>query len=126
MVEKVERKGQLRAKRRAAGLCVECGAPSDGRYRCAACVIKRSNYNIKRRFAGLCVACGAPAYGYSYCEYHREKARQLCDKRKKSGRCPSCGRVIDKDVDNITCMVCKENSAFLKRIHSGGVYLKYK
>ncbi|KXK28781.1 MAG: hypothetical protein UZ01_02521 [Candidatus Brocadia sinica] len=82
MVEKAERKKQLKAKRRAAGLCVECGAPS---YPYSRCEVHRENH----------------AYG----------KRKLREKYKKSGRCITCGRKLDKDIDgdNVTCSICIED-----------------
>jgi len=50
-----------RAERKSAGLCVECGKPSDGHSYCAECRRKRNERNrIKREDCaeiGLCVRC---------------------------------------------------------------------
>lgn len=94
MVEKVERKRQLRAKRRAAGLCVECGAPS---YPYSRCDTHRNK--------------------------HAQANARLRSKRKKAGRCTTCGRVLEKDIDgnNVTCSICIEARTFNRAINGGSI-----
>lgn len=88
MVEKVERKRQLRAKRRAAWLCVDCGAPAYGYYRCEYHRKKQRHYQIK-----------------------------VIEKRRKSGRCISCGLVLERDFDTgkVTCAICNERATIYNR-----------
>lgn len=59
-------KYRLRAERRAAGLCVECGATAA----CACRMIRRARERARgagRRAAGLCTKCGGAAPGRSRC-----------------------------------------------------------
>lgn len=134
MVEKVERKRQLREKRRV--VCMSCKEDK--------AAYKRLSY-LKRKESGLCTKCGKElgeyivgttcmpcrdrqsVYYRRYYLKHREKMLQRALKRKESGRCPSCGRMLDKDIDgdNVTCAICIEASGFRKRMHSGGCYLRY-
>ena len=61
------RSGQLRAQRRANGLCVTCGSPVEPdatgyrKARCADCQAVENGRAAQRRKDGLCVKCGKPA-----------------------------------------------------------------
>lgn len=70
-----------RRKRRAAGLCIDCGAPSPDYQLCDACA-ERAATQMKKRYyqrrtLNKCTACGAPSRGYSLCDACTErKARR--------------------------------------------------
>lgn len=49
MSAKSEAMKRLRARRRRMGKCVQCGAPADWSYRCAACEAKRVTAQRARR-----------------------------------------------------------------------------
>lgn len=91
-----------REQRKAAGLCIACGAPAaHRRTRCAECLGKHRAGNDARRTArkasGACRQCGAPAAGRAYC---RACLGGLSDKnaalraeviKAYGGRCECCG-----------------------------------
>jgi hypothetical protein len=73
--------GYQRRKRDNA-LCLQCGMPTDGRFRCTLCQSKANQTAAKWRQAkkvkGICPLCTQPAAeGHSYCANHlaKEKAR---------------------------------------------------
>ena len=96
---------------RAAGLCVNCGAPPEvaGATACEPCKAKRRARGrrryAERRAAGLCTKCGSPAFdGMTYCgpcallhyaqqspERRNENARRRYAERRASGQCTDCG-----------------------------------
>ena len=98
--------------RRAAGLCIRCGAvpPEEGRSMCEPCrddrrEAKRVRHR-ERRAAGLCVNCATPAPdGKAYCDpcagtrsrRRNLKAKQETDRRRYADRrargdCTTCGK----------------------------------
>ena len=85
---------ELRDARRAAGECVECGAPSGGALYCTRHAIRQSERRAAKRAAriaaGLCAECGLipPAPGRRLCEHcnARDRAKYLKRKRRGSAR----------------------------------------
>lgn len=67
-------------RRRAAGLCPECGGKRDTNYLvCSTCLDKRRERRLKRIADGLCTVCGSPAAsGYALCRrcHHNDRDRQ--------------------------------------------------
>lgn len=103
------RQKQLRADRKAWGLCVECGKkpPFNGRVRCEDCLCrdllahhktkdsqqrmdKRKRIRAERKAAGLCIWCGKPVYR-SYvrcyeCYIKNRRARNKYREKHNTGR----------------------------------------
>lgn len=76
--------------RKMAGLCVECGQPSDGKVRCKACQrrqsLRRYEKGQERHRRGLCVRCGKPSER-RLCPECKEKDREYIARwRAKHGR----------------------------------------
>lgn len=83
-------------RRRAAGLCVDCSAPTGGACRCDACSVKaadKSRANLRRRrpawkALGVCTVCGCreAIKGQAWCavcaERHTESVRDA--RRRKT------------------------------------------
>lgn len=76
-------------KRRAAGLCVQCGKVQTNAWRCEGC--NRINtgrikaLRKKRKSAGNCMYCDSPATVKGFCDIHRERnnrAARRCYLRK--------------------------------------------
>ena len=96
-----EHQRNLRARRRAAGQCVVCQAPSPGTARCVKCRRRDAARQTERQRAlseqGLCKMCGREKVkeGSQYCAGCLEKAnaasRRQRVKNKQQGRCISCG-----------------------------------
>jgi hypothetical protein len=65
--QKTQSQNRLRARRKAKGLCTECGARAiRGKRMCRSCQDK-SNHRVQRRFnrlkaAGICIRCGQPTH----------------------------------------------------------------
>ena len=86
-----ERVRKLRARRRRAGLCQQCGLipRAEGSTQCHACLSDaRANYYERRGArlaAGLCTCCGAvPAPdGFDWCDGCREAERDQYRERKE-------------------------------------------
>lgn len=85
--KRVEYDRKVREKRKAAGLCYQCGQPLPGGDwsvgRCPDCDKKIKSYltarYYKRKEAGLCVSCGKPAWnGHIYCREHVLKQDDRC------------------------------------------------
>ncbi len=111
--------------RRAAGLCVRCGAvpPAEGRTMCEPCRDDRRAADrarhAERRAAGLCPDCAAPAPGGKlYCEpcagtrsrrrnleAKRKAARRRYAERRARGDCTSCGKPTDGTAE---CRACRD------------------
>lgn len=116
---------QTRIRRRAAGLCGECGAECSESC-CSACKRKscerHKRLRLRRRSQGLCVDCGKsePCYPLTRClacrdlhlqrdaacergNHRRRKQRQ---DRKAAGLCAVCGRQPHLP-DMTKCLDCK-------------------
>ena len=111
--------------RRAAGLCVRCGAvpPAEGRTMCEPCRDDRRAADrarhAERRAAGVCPDCAAPAPGGKlYCEpcagtrsrrrnleAKRKAARRRYAERRARGDCTSCGKPTDGTAE---CQSCRD------------------
>lgn len=121
-----EREKRLRAKRKAAGLCIKCSRPAEsGRVRCMDHLLyqaaegKRRTVDRRprdkaryaaRKAAGQCVHCPAPAAsGHVHCEKHLKRQRMLGREYVKDavdrGDCPSC-KVRPQRPHAITCAHC--------------------
>ena len=108
-----------RLERRAAGLCVQCGAaveigPKGPRSLCRE-HLDYANAKTTERLrafvaAGGCVECGAPpARGEPRCATCRDRRRELgvtrYEARRREGRCTRCG-AIGAAPDTHVCEVC--------------------
>ncbi|MEB2311952.1 MAG: hypothetical protein OZ921_20185 [Sorangiineae bacterium] len=75
---------KYREKRRAAGICIDCGAASPDFQLCDACASRAAEQMkeryYERRKRGRCTACGAAAKGYSLCDACTERKAE----RRKS------------------------------------------
>lgn len=89
-------------KRKAAGLCVECGQPADkDRTRCAACR-EKARVKANQRYRDMTKAerrrvCLMQSE-HNYVQYHERKA---------VGLCVYCGK--QKDTDGVYCVSCRDN-----------------
>lgn len=89
-------------RRRAAGLCVKCGAPSGGKYVCGDCtddiVADRTEVFGERRAAGLCRCGRCPRPGRSSCakcsEERRVSAQRRRERMRSAGGCVQCGGTL--------------------------------
>lgn len=107
-----ESKKALLAARRAAGLCVQCGADAAGKSKCGPCAVKdkdaRTARREARRKAGLCTECGKPAKeDCSLCQECIDKSSQCSTNRyqrnKAAGVCRYCGEPSDGKARCDTC-----------------------
>ena len=87
-------KNQTQARRRAAGLCVDCGSPeAAGRIRCPehAARSSKSTLRSRARRTDRCYRCAAPrAAGRRYCQDHLDAVNQVRRERRAAGRCVDC------------------------------------
>ena len=94
-----------RLERRAAGLCVRCAAPSDGKELCGPCAAEKARRSKRgsearreadrlryrdRRSRGECTSCGKPSGGAAECDSCREAARKRYGARRALGVCVRC------------------------------------
>lgn len=91
-------KRELRAARKAAGLCYFCPnqAAAPGRVRCSSCAVKEAGKREAAKAAGRCAFCPGPrAPGKSRCESCLETARDGAAVKRaecaESGICVQCG-----------------------------------
>jgi hypothetical protein len=101
MAPSSESKKKLQADRRAAGLCIQCGAPANGKSRCqlhaAQANVGRKKQAADRKAAGVCQTCGArPAMANkTVCQICSDKASAVrmnnYNKWKAAGKCTNCG-----------------------------------
>ena len=72
--------------RKKAGLCVECGQPSDGKVRCASCArrfsVRRYERQQERIRNGQCAWCGKPAKE-RLCDSCRQIERRYAEEYKR-------------------------------------------
>lgn len=93
-----ERVSDFYARRRAAGLCINCGDPSLD-LRCLECTEKNrvasrqhmSDLYARRRAAGLCINCETPTGGPWRCTECAEKRR-----KREKGKGPSRPRTTTR------------------------------
>lgn len=90
-----QRHKDLRARRRAAGLCIDCGKPVlRGHVRCLDCNLKgnRAGRKIREKKrslkpVGTCLKCNNPAEpGYLFCKAHLAILAAAGEKGRKNGR----------------------------------------
>ena len=92
-----------RLERKAAGLCVRCAAPSDGKELCKSCATRKNRRRKSearreadrqryrnRRALGICTSCGEPSDGAAECPSCREAARKRYSARRQAGVCVRC------------------------------------
>ena len=79
--------------RRAAGICVKCGArPAEpGRAQCTPCAVEVRQGQIKRQSHGRCPNCSIPVEQSGLCGSCKETARARRLKRLERGCCSKCG-----------------------------------
>ena len=111
-------------ERRAAGLCVKCGAPAKpGRTRCAMCTeLDKRQMGIRRKKAldaGLCPKCKRPLDNETMlCQACRE-ANNACTREHRAmlraqGLCPKCAKRPPAKGRKV-CEVCAERHRFYYR-----------
>ncbi len=111
---------QRYTERRAAGLCVKCGEPSEDKATCDKCAEKnkasRDKSIRKRKSAGICQNAGckqAAMPGRTVCSGCSERASTISKARylanKTAGLCPYCGK--EKSNDDYACEVCAAKQA---------------
>ena len=123
-------KKRLRAKRRAAGKCTQCGAeldPNEPRVKCGACRLRNAGaaraLRKRRKRERICTRCGEgrpPGPHAATCvecrtgererykaggEKQAAEARRTRADRKKQGRCPECGARADPN--HVQCEACR-------------------
>ena len=94
-----------RLERKAAGLCVRCAAPSDGKELCRPCAAEKGRRSKRssearreadrqryrnRRSRSECTSCGKPSGGAAECPSCREAARNRYSARRAAGVCVRC------------------------------------
>lgn len=90
---------QLREHRKAAGLCIDCGNPSD-MLRCSSCRKKNADVQKRRREAGTFKKASAEKQS-GYARRHRDKARA-------NGLCAVCGKETGTRL--VRCAECNKAS----------------
>lgn len=86
-------------ERRKAGLCFQCGKPSNGLSRCKDCLakgLKHAKKREKKRIdAGLCIFCGKPS-DIKYClnckNLKNARNKKAKDKKREQGLCLGCSK----------------------------------
>lgn len=108
---------QSEQRKRAAGLCIRCSNPSEGRSRCAECRKKESERRRQvvamRKLVGLCRLCNRPAVsGRRVCKRHAgasgestERKTKMYKARREAGLCVDCG--VDAE-GGVRCAKCLE------------------
>lgn len=88
-------KNYVRAKRRALGVCINCGEETDGS-RCPDCRRKDTDSVRRWRLANR--------------ERSLAARRRLSVKYVSEGRCPRCGMELDEDADAgmVICINCRQ------------------
>jgi hypothetical protein len=90
----VESKREEKRRRRAAGLCIECGAKSDGYVLCAA-HRRRLNARLAEQWASGKCQCGRPAERGVSCRRCADRMaarnRRVAEARRSTGLCYDCG-----------------------------------
>jgi hypothetical protein len=86
-------------RNRAAGLCVQCGSPSDGKSLCRNCAVKQMEFSKtwrkKKVASGICRLCPRPAEGgVQLCSACRKKEieylRKRAEVKRNAGICIAC------------------------------------
>ena len=102
-----------RAKRKAIGVCTECGQPTkEGCVLCQSCIDKCSKAGMERYYrnkaAGVCPYCGDELTDGCMCEAckaaHHKLAHEHYRRRVDAGRCQRCGG--PSRPDRILCSDC--------------------
>lgn len=90
-------KQALRARRKAEGLCIHCGAIADRGTRCSSCAekdaVNRKRYLARDKAAGICITLGChekSRSGRVYCAKCAAKTVQRDQANRKAGRCLKC------------------------------------
>jgi len=116
-VKKAEKTVKLimtqRDQRKKAGLCIDCGAGKDTKFRCARCFAlyleKRDDITRQesRKKAGLCCSCDNKTTTTIRCEPCKDKRKNFQRNRKTTGLCTVCGKANDrKGLSN--CSACSK------------------
>ena len=105
-----------RERRRAAGLCTECGKPTEGKARCATCLAVIRAQRAAKRAAGLCNCCHKRPVepsenGPKTCAFCRKRSAERYAALKAAGKCTVRGCPRAPKPGRTRCKPCMDDAA---------------